>query len=65
MQTSRSKIKDVYVFVEGSVPAMLRSTKALLSDKQYKDLCNEVNNAEGYQRKKEIIFQYVEPIISK
>ena len=65
MQTSRSKKKDEYVFVEGSVPAMLRNTKALLSDKQYKDLCNEVNNAEGYQRKKEIIFQYVEPIISK
>lgn len=65
MQTSRSKKKDEYVFVEGSVPVMLRNTKALLSDKQYKDLCNEVNNAEGYQRKKEIIFQYVEPIISK
>lgn len=36
MQTSRSKTKNRYVFSESSIPVMLRSTKALLSHKQYK-----------------------------
>ncbi len=52
MQTSRSKTKNRYVFSESSIPVMLRSTKALLSHKQYKNLCAKVNEAEGYHRRR-------------
>ena len=44
-------------------PAMLRVTKPVLSEKQYKELCNEVNKADGYLEQKRIIFSYVDPII--
>lgn len=65
MQTSRSKTKNRYVFSESSIPVMLRSTKALLSHKQYKNLCNAVNEAESYHEKKEVIFRCIEPVIRK
>lgn len=65
MQTSRSKTKNRYVFSESSIPVMLRSTKALLSHKQYKNLCSAVNEAEGYHEKKEVIFRCIEPVIRK
>jgi len=44
---------------------MLRSTKALLSHKQYKNLCIAVNEAEGYHEKKKVIFRCIEPVIRK
>ena len=47
----------------GSIPAMLRATKPVLSERQYKELCNEVNKANGYLEQKRIIFSYVDPII--
>ena len=47
----------------GSINAMLRATKPVLSERQYKELCNEVNKADGYLEQKRIIFSYVDPII--
>ena len=65
MQTSRSKTKPHYTFTDSSIPVMLRSTKALLSHKQYKNLCIAVNEAEGYHEKKKVIFRCIEPVILK
>ena len=65
MQTSRSKTKPHYTFTDSSIPVMLRSTKALLSHKQYKNLCAKVNEAEGYHEKKKNIFHCIEPVIRK
>ena len=47
----------------GNIPAMLRAAKNVLSEKQYKELCTEVNKADGYLEQKRIIFSYVDPII--
>ena len=47
----------------GCIPAMLRATKPVLSDRQYKELCNEVNKVDGYLEQKRIIFSYVNPMI--
>ena len=65
MQTSRSKTKPHYTFTDSSIPVMLRGTKALLSHKQYKNLCIAVNEAEGYHEKKNVIFRCIEPVIRK
>ena len=58
MHTNRIKAKVDFKFCLGSIPAMLR-----LSERQYKELCNEVNKANGYLDQKRIIFSYVDPII--
>ena len=59
MHTNRVKAKVDFKFCIGNIPA----TKPVLSEKQYKELCNEVNQAEGYLEQKRIIFSYVDPII--
>lgn len=48
MHTNRIKAKVDFKFCLGSIPAMLRATKPVLSERQYKELCNEVNKANGY-----------------
>ena len=53
----------VYGRSMGNIPAMLRATKPVLSDRQYKELCKEVNKVDGYLEQKRIIFSYVDPII--
>jgi hypothetical protein len=63
MHTNRVKAKVDFKFCMGNIPAMLRATKPVLSEKQYKELCNEVNKADGYLEQKRIIFSYVDPII--
>lgn len=64
MHTNRIKAKVDFKFCLGSIPAMLRATQLLvLSERQYKELCNEVNKADGYLEQKRIIFSYVDPII--
>jgi len=65
MTSSRTKAMLHYTEPKGSIVEMLRKSKALLSDKQYKDLCAKVNEAEGYHRKKEVIFRFIEPITNK
>lgn len=42
MHTNRIKAKVDFKFCLGSIPAMLRATKPVLSERQYKELCNEV-----------------------
>ena len=59
----KAKAKADFKFEMGSIPAMLRVTKPVLSEMQYKELCNEVNKANGYLEQKRIIFSYVDPII--
>ena len=59
----RIKPKADFSLTLGSIPAMLRATKPVLSDRQYKELCNEVNKVDGYLEQKRIIFSYVNPMI--
>ena len=63
MHTNRVKAKVDFKFCMGNIHAMLRATKPVLSEKLYKELCNEVNKADGYLEQKRIIFSYVDPII--
>ena len=48
MHTNRVKAKVDFKFCMGNIPAMLRAAKNVLSEKQYKELCTEVNKADGY-----------------
>ena len=59
----RIKPKADFSLTLGCIPAMLRATKSVLSDRQYKELCNEVNKVDGYLEQKRIIFSYVNPMI--
>lgn len=59
----RIKPKADFSLTLGCIPAMLRAAKNVLSEKQYKELCTEVNQAEGYLEQKRIIFSYVNPMI--
>ena len=63
MHTNKNKAKVDFKFCMGNIPAMLRATKPVLSEKQYKELCTEVNKTEGYLEQKRIIFSCVDPII--
>ena len=63
MHTNRIKAKVDLKFCLGSIPAMLRATKPVLSERLYKELCNEVNPADGKTIHNRIIFSYVDPII--
>lgn len=63
MHTNRIKAKVDFKFCMVSINAMLRATKPVLSDRQYKELCNEVNKVDGYLEQKRIIFSYVNPMI--
>lgn len=59
----RIKPKADFSLTLGCIPAMLRATKPVLSDRQYKELCNEVNKVDGYLEQNRIIFSYVNPMI--
>lgn len=59
----RIKPKADFSLTLGCIPAMLRAAKTVLSGKQYKELCTEVNKVDGYLEQKRIIFSYVDPII--
>ena len=59
----RIKPKADFSLTLGCIPAMLRATKPVLSDRQYKELCNAVNKVDGYLEQKRIIFSYVNPMI--
>ena len=59
----RIKPKADFSLTLGCIPAMLRATKPVLSDHQYKELCNEVNKVDGNLEQKRIIFSYVNPMI--
>ena len=56
----RIKPKADFSLTLGCIPAMLRATKPVLSERQYKEL---VNKANGYLEQKRIIFSYVNPMI--
>ena len=59
----RIKPKADFSLTLGCIPAMLRAAKNVLSEKQYKELCTEVNKVDGYLERKRIIFSYVDPMI--
>ena len=46
MHTNKVKAKVDFKFCMGSIPAMLRATKPVLSERQYKELCTEVNKVD-------------------
>lgn len=54
MQT-RKKYEKSRITISGDVPAMLKKAKSVLSDKQYRELCRLVNDAENYNEKKGLI----------
>ena len=57
------KPKADFSLTLGCIPAMLRAAKNVLSERQYKELCTEVNKVDGYLEQKRIIFSYVDPMI--
>ena len=61
MHTNRVKAKVDFKFCMGNIPAMLRATKPVLSERQYNELCNEVNKADGYLEQKRICLLYTSP----
>jgi hypothetical protein len=63
MQKAKSRVD--FSLSMGSVPSMLKATKPVLSDRQYKELCGRINECDSYLEQKRIIFSYVEPIIKK
>lgn len=63
MHTNRVKAKVDFKFCMGNISAMLRAAKNVLSEKQYKELCTEVNKVDSYLAQKRIIFSYVDPMI--
>lgn len=65
MTSSRTKAMIHYTEPKGSIVEMLRKSKALLSDKQYKELRQKVNDAEGYHEKKAVLCAYLKPITNK
>jgi len=54
MQT-RKRFEKSKVVVSGDVPTMLKKAKTVLSDRQYRELCDAVNNATDYNEKKGLI----------
>jgi hypothetical protein len=63
MQKAKSRVD--FNLSMGSVPSMLKATKPVLSERQYKELCRKVDESNSYMEQKRIIFSYVEPIIKK
>ncbi len=54
MQT-RKRFEKSKVIISGDVSTMLKKAKSVLSDKQYRELCRLVNDAENYNEKKGLI----------
>lgn len=54
MQT-RKRFEKSKVIISGDVSTMLKKAKSVLSDKQYRELCRSVNEAENYNEKKGLI----------
>lgn len=54
MQT-RKRYEKSKITISGDVPAMMKKAKSVLSDKQYRELCRSVNDAEDYSEKKGLI----------
>lgn len=54
MQT-RKKYEKSKITISGDVPTMLKKAKSVLSDRQYRELCCAVNDAENYSEKKGLI----------
>lgn len=51
----RKKFEKSKVIISGDVPTMLKKTKSVLSDRQYRELCTAVNDAADYNKKKGLI----------
>ena len=54
MQT-RKRYEKSKITISGDVPAMMKKAKSVLSDKQYRELCRSVNDAENYSERKGLI----------
>ena len=54
MQT-RKWYEKSKITISRDVPTMLEKAKSVLSDKQYRELCRSVNDAENYNEKKGLI----------
>ncbi len=54
MQT-RKRFEKSKIFISGNVSTMLKRAKSVLSDRQYRELCHAVNDAENYNEKKGLI----------
>ena len=54
MRTSK-RYEKASVVLTGDVPSMLKRAKTVLSHKQYRELCNAVNDSADYTTKKGLI----------
>lgn len=53
--TKRKKYDKMNVSLSGSIPSMLKKSKSVLSERQYRELCRAVNEKDGYNEKKGLI----------
>lgn len=58
MQT-RKRYEKSKLRLSGDVPSMLRKAKTVLSDRQYRELCREVNEIDDYSEKKGLIKAFI------
>lgn len=55
--------RDIYRLPGGDITVILRSTKPLLSPRQYKELLRKVNQSGSYESKFRIISEYIEKLL--
>ena len=51
----RKKYDKMSISLTGNIPAMLKKSKSVLSERQYRELCRVVNETDGYNEKKGLI----------
>lgn len=59
MRTSK-KYEKASVVLGGDVPSMLKKSRTVLSERQYRELCAAVNEAADYTTKKGLIIAYLQ-----
>lgn len=51
----RKRYDKMNVSLSGNIPAMLKKSKSVLSERQYRELCRAVNETDDYNEKKGLI----------
>lgn len=60
MHRTRNQSRENFQMSGRSISAMLKSVKGQMSPRQYKELCYQVNQANGYSAKKGLIFASIQ-----
>lgn len=60
MSADKRKARVDFRFSMGSIPAMLRTIKPAISEKEYRKLCESVNSTDSYLEQKRMILNCAE-----